>query len=147
MNKEAKVAERIKVGENTVRGKYACRIEVMAAKGAGSIGIGKERKEKGSESRLEAVEERKGKAIMEAGKRRKKVTFKDNMENELREVIEDMKLEFLQEMKRMKERWENKVKALEDRVETLEEYIGELKEERRRREEEIEELRSDSSMS
>lgn len=57
-----------------------------------------------------------------------------------------MKLE-LQEMKRMKERWENKVKALEDRVETLEEYIGELKEERRRREEEIEELRSDSSMS
>lgn len=85
-----KVAERIKVGENTVRGKYACRIEVMAVKGAGSIGISKERKEKGSESRLEAVEERKGKAIMEVGKRKKKVTFKDNMENKFREVIEDI---------------------------------------------------------
>lgn len=45
----------------------------MAAKGAGSIGISKERKEKGSESRLEAVEERKGKAIMEVGKGKKKV--------------------------------------------------------------------------
>lgn len=83
-----KVAERIKVGENTVR--KACRIEVMAAKGAGSIGISKERKEKGSESRLEAVEERKGKAIMEVGKGKKKVTFKDNIENKLREVIEDI---------------------------------------------------------
>lgn len=53
-----------------------------------------------------------------------------------------IKSEILQEMKRMKEKWENRVKVIEDRLTEIEEYIREQREEKERGLEELESLKA-----
>lgn len=77
----------------------------------GSSSIGKEKKESETRSRKEMLEERQGKASMDSARKKKKISFKDNESYELREVTENMKIKFIQEIKRIKEKWENRMKA------------------------------------
>lgn len=52
-------------------------------------------------------------------------------------MIDDIRKEFRQEIEKLREEWDGRIKGLEDRMSEMEKYIDEQKEKERKREEEI----------
>lgn len=50
-------------------------------------------------------------------------------------MIDDIRKEFRQEIEKLREEWDGRIKGLEDRMSEMEKYIDEQREEERKREE------------
>lgn len=52
-------------------------------------------------------------------------------------MIDDIRKEFRQEIEKLREEWDGRIKDLEDRMSEMEKYIDEQREKERKREEEV----------
>lgn len=101
----------------------------------------KERRERRVGGRMEEMETRQSKLVIEEGKKGKKVSFLGIDKGEESEVIKGIRKEVKQEMENLKEEWNKKIKGIEDRLLAIEKYIIEKREEDKRKEEEERERR------